>query len=89
MKTLLCLLAIVLGGCAGAPTRSAAPIVTEVKEAVAVPCKVTLPARPLLEVDSLPIGSSIWDQMRALRAERKTREGYEAELEAAAKACSD
>jgi len=36
---------------------------------------------------SLPLGSDIWDQMKALRAERWQRQGYETELEAAVKVC--
>lgn len=73
-----------LGGCA-----STAPAVqpVEVKVPVAVPCKVPTPERPLFAVDGLPLGSSIWDQMKALRAERWQRQGYETELEAAVKAC--
>lgn len=38
-------------------------------------------------VDGLPVGAGIWEQMKALRAERKQRQGYEAELEAAVRAC--
>jgi len=54
---------------------------------VAVPCKAPTPQRPLFAVDGLPLGSGIWDQMKALRAERLQRQGYEAELEAAVSAC--
>lgn len=73
-----------LGGCATTPP-PVQPV--EVKVPVAVPCKVPMPERPLFAVDGLPLGSGIWDQMKALRAERWQRQGYETELEAAVKAC--
>jgi hypothetical protein len=73
---------VFLAGCAGM-----APKVQEVKVPVPVPCKVEAPLRPAFTVDGLPVGSGIWEQMKALRAERKQRQGYEAELEAAVRAC--
>lgn len=73
-----------LVGCATTPP-PAQPV--EVRVPVAVPCKAPAPARPAFAVDALPIGSVIWEQMKALRAERFQRQGYEAELEAAVKAC--
>ncbi|MHA6904915.1 hypothetical protein ACKZDW_07785 [Ralstonia syzygii subsp. celebesensis] len=73
-----------LAGCATAP-RPAQPV--EVSVPVAVPCKAPVPERPAFAVDALPIGSGIWEQMKALRAERFQRKGYEAELEAAVNAC--
>lgn len=76
------ILSFSLAGCAGL-----APNVQEVKVPVPVPCKVEAPLRPAFAVDGLPVGSGIWEQMKALRAERKQRQGYEAELEAAVKAC--
>jgi hypothetical protein len=76
------ILSFSLSGCAGM-----APKVQEVKVPVPVPCKVEAPLRPVLAVDGLPVGAGIWEQMKALRAERKQRQGYEAELEAAVRAC--
>lgn len=76
-------LAAILAGCAAAPGP-----VQEVKVPVPVYCNPPEVSRPLFAVDSLPIGSSIWDQMKALRAERKQREGYEAQLEAAINSCA-
>lgn len=73
-----------LAGCAAAPT---APVVTEVKVPVAVPCRAPNVEWPAFAVDTLPIGSGIWQQMVALRAERLERKAYETELEAAIKAC--
>jgi hypothetical protein len=81
-RMLLCGAILSLTGCA-----DMAPKVLEVKVPVQVPCKVDLPQRPVFAVDGLPIGADIWEQMKALRAERKQRQGYEAELEAAVRAC--
>lgn len=80
----LALVAAVLAlcGCAGSPPR---PL--EVKIPVEVPCKAPDVSRPDFAVDSLPLGSGIWDQMKALRAERRQRQGYETLLESAVKAC--
>ena len=71
-------------GCATTP-RLAQPV--EVSVPVAVPCKAPVPECPAFAVDALPIGSGIGEQMKVLRAERFQRKGYEAELEAAVKAC--
>ena len=76
------MLSFSLAGCAGM-----APKAQEVKVPVPVPCKVEAPVPPAFAVDGLPIGSGIWEQMKALRAERKQRQAYEAELEAAVRAC--
>lgn len=73
-----------LAGCATTPP-PVQPV--EVRVPVAVPCKAPTPERPAFAVDALPLGSGIWDQMKALRAERLQRQGYETELEAAVKAC--
>lgn len=84
MKPLILLLALIVAGCA-AP--QCVPVVTEVKVPVAVPCDEPLPHKPAFAVDALEIGAPIDKQMRALRAERQQRNGYELELEAAAGAC--
>ncbi|CAI1919011.1 hypothetical protein [Serratia plymuthica] len=55
--------------------------------AATVPCKTADVARPAFAVDQLPIGALIDAQMRALRAERHQRIGYERELLAANEAC--
>lgn len=77
------IIAFLLPGCATQP----APVVQEIRVPVAVPCKTQQIGQPAFAVEALPIGSGVWDQMRALRAERQQRIGYEAELEAAVKAC--
>jgi hypothetical protein len=84
MRAVAFVMALILEGCA-----STAPRVQEVLVPISVPCKVEAPIRPALAVDSLPIGSGIWEQMKALRAERSQRQGYEAELEAAVKSCQE
>lgn len=85
MKKLLVIAAIIiLSGCAMTP---AAPIVQEVRVPVSVPCKIIPPEAPAFAVDGLPIGSILYDQMIALRAERLQRIGFESELIAAIKAC--
>ncbi|MHB0973976.1 MAG: hypothetical protein ACYC0P_07015 [Thiobacillus sp.] len=84
MKPAILLAVLLLTGCAG---MLPAPKVVEVKVPVLVPCKVAPPERPLFAVDGLPVSSGIWDQMKALRAERQQRIGYEVELEAVVKAC--
>ncbi|MFS8079957.1 hypothetical protein UDZ25_14060 [Serratia marcescens] len=84
MKNLFMVSTLVLAGCSSAPP---APSYVEVKVPVAVPCKTADIARPAFAVDQLPIGAPIDAQMRALRAERHQRIGYERELLAANEAC--
>lgn len=84
MKNLILVSAMALGGCSGA---SPAPSYVEVKVPVAVPCKTADVARPAFAVDQLQLGAPIDAQMRALRAERHQRIGYERELLAANEAC--
>jgi hypothetical protein len=68
MIAIAAVMALALSGCV-----STAPKVQEVLVPVPVPCKVAIPDRPALAVDSLPVGSGIWEQMKALRAERNQR----------------
>lgn len=89
MKTaILAVVALAVMGLAGcATTAQRAPEVQQVLVPVPVPCKVAAPAKPAFAVDGLPLGADIFRQMAALRAERKQRQGYEVELEAAVLAC--
>ncbi|HEI9795067.1 TPA: hypothetical protein SLN52_003914 [Serratia marcescens] len=80
------IIVLVLSGCAGSPP---APSYVEVKVPIAVPCKTADVSRPAFAVDQLPIGATIDAQMRALRAERHQRIGYERELIAANEACKN
>lgn len=75
------LLLLLLAGCQ-------ATMPATVKVPVAVPCEVILPARPVWATESLRPDAGIFEQVKALLAERRQREGYEAQLEAAARACS-
>lgn len=90
MKTRVCSLAalasmMVMAGCATPAQR--APDVQQVLIPTPVPCKVDSPAKPAFAVDALPVGSGVFRQMAALRAERKQRQGYEKELESAIQSC--
>jgi len=87
MKKLLALVIMVLALAACAGVSAPAPAVQRVLVPVPVTCKVTMPEAPSWAVDALPLGSNIWQQMQVLRAERLQRQGYEAELEAAVRAC--
>ncbi|MGW8664686.1 hypothetical protein [Serratia ureilytica] len=84
MKKLVVVSVLALAGCSSTPP---APSYVEVKVPVAVPCRTADVARPAFAVDQLPNGAAIDVQMRALRAERHQRIGYERELLAANEAC--
>lgn len=84
MKILLIFALLLLSGCA---TQRATVVPVEVKIPIAVPCKTPEITAPAFAVDALPLGSDIWTQMAALRAERWQRKGYIEELESAVKAC--
>jgi len=75
----LCILA---AGCA-----TSQPSIVKVDVPVYTPCVMPKIDVPDFAVDTLPLGSGIWDQMKSLRAERLQREAYESELTAAIQAC--
>lgn len=87
MKSLAAVLSLLLAGCSAIPEK---PIVqtVEVKVPVQVPCKVSLPERPVFELDKTPADAGIFDLAKAAVIEIKQRRAYQAELEAAAKSCS-
>lgn len=85
MKMILVIATLVLTGCGNAPTLP--PAYVEVKVPVPVPCQTAPVSVPAFAVDQLPIGATIDVQMRALRAERHQRIGYERELLAANEVC--
>ncbi len=58
-----------------------------VKVPVSVPCKVDLPKPPVWATESLKPEASIFDQVKALLAERRQRQGYQQQLEAAIAGC--
>lgn len=84
MKKLIVVSVLALASCSRTPP---APSYVEVKVPIAVPCKTADVAPPAFAVDQLPIGATIDVQMRALRAERHQRIGYERELLAANESC--
>ncbi|MBH2961594.1 hypothetical protein I5L45_22825 [Serratia marcescens] len=86
MKKLIVVSVLALASCSSTPP---APSYVEVKVPISVPCKTADVARPAFAVDQLPIGATIDVQMRALRAERHQRIGYERELIAANEACKN
>lgn len=56
---------------------------------VPVPCRVAIPARPIMPTESLPVDASLDAFVQAAAAEIERREGYEQELRAALGACQD
>ncbi|WP_291972877.1 hypothetical protein [Candidatus Symbiopectobacterium sp.] len=76
---------LVLAGCGKTPHPD--PVYVEVKVPVPIVCKTAEVSKPAFAVDQLKIGAPIDQQMRALRAERHQRIGYEKVLESAINAC--
>lgn len=87
MKPVFVVLCLLLAGCAGQVAEPPEPAVVRVEVPVQVPCRTERVPRPAFAVDALPIGAGVDEQMRALRAERLQRKGYERRLEAAIEAC--
>ncbi len=87
----LSLIVLLLTGCAGFN----APAVVKVSVPVSVPCIIATINKPDFAVDALPAdppagvsrSDFVWDQMRALRADRIQRQAYEKIIESAIKAC--
>lgn len=71
----------VLTGCATAPR------VERVDVPVQVPCRVTIPEEPVYATAALAADASIWEQAKALLAERKQRIAYTTKIQAAARSC--
>lgn len=86
MKHGIVIAVILMTGCAEKSDTSP-PSTVEVLVPVAVKCAISQPVPPAFSVDSLAIGSSIDVQMRALRAERLQRQGYEVLLRAEIDKC--
>lgn len=79
------IMAILLVACAEKPEPRT--VYVKVDTPVLVPCRVTMPDKPVFAVDVLKLGQPIDVQMRALRADRLQRRAYELKLEAAIEAC--
>jgi len=89
MKThkLMCLaaaIALVLAGCAAAPT---APAV--VKEAVYMPCDAPVPAVPVFPADTLTGDEDLFTIGKTLWADRKARQAYELKVRTALVGCTE
>ena len=78
MRRTIIAVCVLLAGCS-------APQVQRV--AVSVPCRVAIPARPLMPTERLPVDASLDAFVQAAAAEIERREGYEQELRAALGAC--
>ena len=70
---------VLLAGCSTQVQRVAVP----------VPCRVAIPARPIMPTESLPVDASLDAFVQAAAAEIERREGYETQLRAALGACQD
>ncbi|MEW4394426.1 hypothetical protein ACM7HV_14220 [Pseudomonas paraeruginosa] len=84
MSRLLLCLCLFLAGCAGSPPE---PRPLRVEMPLAVPCRVPEVRPPSWAGATLKAGDSLQTKVRALLAERRQRQGYELELQAALRAC--
>ncbi len=83
-KCIALVAAVVLAGCA----TTSEPIKTvEVKVPYRVPCVVPTPAQPAWVVPAVPKGADVFEQMRALLADREMAFAYQKEMESALWAC--
>lgn len=83
MKVISLVVLLLLAGCSSIPS---SPI--EVQVPISIPCKIQLPVKPNFSTNMLGIGEDIFTQVKSLLAERKQRQGYELELEAAIESCN-
>ena len=85
MRLLALLTTVALAGCA-----STAPVITEVKVPVSVPCikQEQVPQRPDYETPKLEDSTSDGNKVLALARDWARSRGYEAKLEAIAVECS-
>lgn len=70
---------LALAGCTATVERVEIPVL--------VPCRIVAPAEPAWATESLAPDAGIWEQVRALLAERRQRIGYEAQMLAAIESC--
>ncbi|HIE0452269.1 hypothetical protein N0649_06975 [Pseudomonas aeruginosa] len=87
MKAVLMLVMVALAGCAGQIEPE--PRTVRVEVPVAVPCRVPAVEVPAWATAGLKKSDDIQTKVRALLAELQQRKGYEVQLRAAVKACSE
>lgn len=78
------LIALVLSGCA---TTQTIPATVEVKIPVPVLCQAVEPLEPTWNADLVKAGADVFEEMKALLADRKMSKGYEGELKEALRSC--
>ena len=83
MKVLCLGLLLLLGACGTVPVPSGV-----VKEAVWVPCPISVPARPVFPAEALTGNEDIWTLGVTLWADRKARQAYELDLETRLVGCT-
>ena len=76
--------AVTLVGCASKQVRYET---VEVKVPLRVPCEVATPAQPTWLVKLVPREATVYEQMRALLADRELANAYMGELEVSLAAC--
>jgi len=77
---------ILLSGCATTePVIDAEP--QEVDIPIAVPCKAVVPDKPDFNFEKVTADQDVFEKTKALLADRKLHQGYEAELLAALNSC--
>lgn len=80
---IMVMLFIITGCCASKP-----PTIITNKVMVPVPCKITIPSKPVMPLtDTGDIMDDIFVKSKKALAEINIRKGYEAELEAAVGSC--
>lgn len=82
MRAAALLACLVIAGCANKPR-----VPERIEIPVPVPCRVQVPTAPVWATETLQPGAGIFDQVRALLAERAQRISHITRLEAAARAC--
>ena len=88
MKPILILIPLCLALAACETTGSTQQIKTvTVQVPVQVPCRIPYVSRPEYALQRLGQGADYYDRVKAAFIEIEQRKGYEARLEAAAKAC--
>lgn len=83
MKLITIFAALLLVGCG-----TTKPQIVDHNVLVTVPCKVTLPAKPVMPLtDTGDVKDDVFVKTKKALAEIEIRKGYEAQLEAVAQSC--